>query len=938
MADPKKEKGEKSGGGRLSSPRFRLATLAVVLTLAMAALYLFQPPVLRGFMRSMEDRLVDLRFHLRGVEKPQTPVVLAVLDEKSLKKVGRWPWPRPVMAQFVSALGQSGAAVVGLDVGFFEPESSLALKYLEEERAAVGELSPAGQNLLERFKRRLSGDALLAEAIRDTASPMIVGYFLHTSRDEVGFIDDAEREARQRAYAEGRYRMVTLPEGVKEGNLPIPQAYAVEANVKQINDVAKFLGYFNMLPDPDGIIRGVPLAMSMKAKPLPGQPEGVENFDYFMPLTISMLRAYNGRELWGKQYQVNMGRLMVEAALAQGKASQAEADAAFDQLNQIEQQIAASWNTYEPRLDMGPAGVRRVTLGERAIDTEPSGELRLNFRGPGKTFPYYSWSDIMDGSLPPDALKDKLVVVGSSAVGVGDVRATPFDPMMPGPEVHATALDNIISGQWLMRPDWARGANLLIILLMGLWAAVVLPRVSAKVGGIYFVVMLAAYLGFNHFYAFEQNRWVLSAFFPIATLVILFIFVTVGRFILEERERRKTRRAFSYYLSEDVIEQVLKDPSKLQLGGQRRELSIFFSDLESFTSLSEGLDPVELTSLLNDYLSDMTDIIMDEGGTLDKYEGDAIIAFWNAPLDQPDHAMRAVRASLRCQQRLAERRPEFRERVGRDLRMRIGLNTGPVVVGNMGSAKRFDYTFLGDAGNLAARLEGANKVFGTYLMCSENTWSRLDGQVAGRELGSLVVVGKKQAVRVFEPLHLTSMEGPEPSPDFLKGLELVYAGRVEEAMAAFEACGDEAAAQSYIRRCQQIMAEEGGQLGRHLEPHQQVGAGQQRINERPAGSCMVQPGAFYRAWCQAGFRAITYPKLSQRPPSTSMAFGSSSAFCGRKGRGPRTRATTGWRPGRNPPRLWRTRPVSRRLWSGLCFCSIPSRDTRAAHIGLKISR
>jgi len=192
----------------------------------------------------------------------------------------------------------------------------------------------------------------------------------------------------------------------------------------------------------------------------------------------------------------------------------------------------------------------------------------------------------------------------------------------------------------------------------------------------------------------------------------------------EGRQKAFIKSAFKQYLSPAVIEQIIVHPERLKLGGERRELSIFFSDLEGFTGLSEGLDPEALTNLLNVYLTAMTDIIQEEGGTVDKYEGDAIIAFWNAPLEQQDHAVRCVRAVLRCQAKLAEMRPKFKEIIGKDLKMRIGVNTGHAVVGNMGSHSRFDYTMIGDAVNLAARLEGINKQFGTYVLISESTMKK----------------------------------------------------------------------------------------------------------------------------------------------------------------------------------------------------------------------
>jgi adenylate cyclase len=236
-------------------------------------------------------------------------------------------------------------------------------------------------------------------------------------------------------------------------------------------------------------------------------------------------------------------------------------------------------------------------------------------------------------------------------------------------------------------------------------------------------------------------------------------------------------------------------------------LSVFFSDLEGFTSISEGLDPEALTTLLNDYLSAMTDIIHEEGGTVDKYEGDAIIAFWNAPLEQPDHARRCVRAALRCQERLAAMRPSFRERLGRDLNMRIGINSGLAVVGNMGSHTRFDYTMIGDAVNLAARLEGINKQFGTYTLISHSAMEQMTGAFPVRELSRVAVVGRREPVLVYEPLQPWDVEQRQNQlAKFSEGLTLYYQGDFAGAVAVFtELAGEDPPARAYVTKCRQLI-------------------------------------------------------------------------------------------------------------------------------------
>jgi len=257
-----------------------------------------------------------------------------------------------------------------------------------------------------------------------------------------------------------------------------------------------------------------------------------------------------------------------------------------------------------------------------------------------------------------------------------------------------------------------------------------------------------------------------------------------------------------------VIEKLVQNPNQLKLGGETRELSIFFSDVAGFTGISEVLNPEQLTALLNEYLTAMTDIIYNEGGTIDKYEGDAIIAFWNAPLDLPSHQKHAVRAAIRCNNKLAEMRPLLKEKYGKDLFARIGINSGPVVVGNMGSIQRFNYTFLGDAGNLASRLEGQNKTFGTSIMISEFTFKMLgDDNIVAREISTIRVVGKKVPIRVYEPMFKKDFAAKADLMNcYNNALQLYYKGLFKDALEIFTRFSNiDPPAAAYVKRCKDLI-------------------------------------------------------------------------------------------------------------------------------------
>lgn len=459
------------------------------------------------------------------------------------------------------------------------------------------------------------------------------------------------------------------------------------------------------------------------------------------------------------------------------------------------------------------ARLRQTTQGLLVVNAlvpfDDRGRSRLRYRGPAATFRTLSAAAIIqselqlqagdDPTLDPQSLHGAHVIFGLTAPGLFDLRPVPLDGVFPGMEIHATALDNLLAGDFLHETSfWV--VDFLALLLAIL--AGVSVRFCRNLGQtLIVVVLLLPQALLAGFIAYAWNWW-LPVASPVAATGLALIGGVATNFATEGRKKREIRRAFNQYLHPSVIEQLVNHPEKLRLGGEKRTLSIFFSDLQGFSTISEQLEPEDLIALLNAYLTEMTDIILDRGGTIDKYEGDAIIAFWNAPLEQPDHACRAVDAAIACQQRLAQLRPVFRQRFGHDLIMRIGLNTGPAVVGNMGSTRRFDYTMLGDAVNLAARLEGVNKVFGTDILLAQSTCAALDPRTALREIATVRVVGRREPVQIFTPL---TADVSLPPAEFAAARQLFVRGDFAAAEQAFQplAAADPVAA-AYVRYCRQL--------------------------------------------------------------------------------------------------------------------------------------
>ena len=521
---------------------------------------------------------------------------------------------------------------------------------------------------------------------------------------------------------------------------------AVTMPVSELADKAAMLANISSRPDPDGVFRRAPLFVSLAGRPVPSLA------------------------------------LATYLAGATGPVS-----------------LSLSNNSLQ--------------AGGLDVPLDGAGQAILNFRGASGTVPTVSLAAVVQSELQlaagetpviaPADFKDTYVFLGMTAPGLYDLRAIPIDGVYPGVEIHATMLDNLLTQDFLRdSPVWL-GA--VLTLFFGVLAAMaILFCRNAWQSSLAFVLLLPLPFAAG-FVAYGRGVW-LPVALPAAAILLALISGVVFNFATEGRKKRYIKRAFSQYLHPTVIEQLVSNPERLRLGGEKRELSIFFSDLAGFTGMSERLDPERLTLLLNEYLSAMTDIILDSGGTIDKYEGDAIIAFWNAPLAQADHAARTVQAALRCQERLAGLRPDFKARFDCDLFLRIGVNTGPVVVGNLGSAQRFDYSILGDNANVAARLEGVNKEFGTEILISEACRRQLPKEVKVREIGRVGVVGRKEPITVFEPLASESNEDALTGR-FAAALALYYQGEIAGAREAFQnLAADDVVAARYAARCREMLA------------------------------------------------------------------------------------------------------------------------------------
>jgi adenylate cyclase len=366
---------------------------------------------------------------------------------------------------------------------------------------------------------------------------------------------------------------------------------------------------------------------------------------------------------------------------------------------------------------------------------------------------YVSAASVLAGRVDESAVKGKIALIGTSSQGLFDVRATPLDPVLPGVEVHANIIENVFNGTQLTRLDIADGYEVLAAIAIGLVMIIITPLLGARWSMIVFVAGTVAMIWFS-WNAFDQRLELWDPGFPVIVAILFYAFLTYAAFTREEAQRKQVRSAFGQYLSPDLVKKLADDPDQLTLGGEMREMTFMFCDVRGFTSISELFDAQGLTSLINRFLTPMTNVILANNGTIDKYMGDCIMAFWNAPLLDEDHSRDACASALRMIEELKEvndgleKDAQDEGREHRPINIGIGLNSGEACVGNMGSEQRFDYSVLGDNVNLASRLEGQSKTYGVTIVLGDNTVA-LAPDYATLELDLIKVKGKTEAVRIF---------------------------------------------------------------------------------------------------------------------------------------------------------------------------------------------
>ncbi len=437
-------------------------------------------------------------------------------------------------------------------------------------------------------------------------------------------------------------------------------------------------------------------------------------------------------------------------------------------------------------LNLTSYGVAGLDLGSRFVRTDELGRMLVRYRGPERTFATISVADILSGRADTNLLRDRVVLIGPTAKGIGDIRVTPYSTVFPGVEVRANIIQGLIEGDFLQRPEWMSILDTLVILLLGAGLSWWLPTLSVKTGAAVAAGVAVAYVGAASYLFRAEGLW-FTVVHPSLLVVMLFVSTTLVQYFSSEQERRRIKNAFQHYVPAKVVDEIVADMTKLKLGGEKRELTVLFSDIRGFTSISEQLPPEDLVRLLNTYLTHMTAQVFKHDGLLDKYVGDAIMAVYGAPIPRADHAVAACQTALDMMQELRTLQAQWRAANQPVLDIGIGINTGPMIVGNMGSETRFDYTVIGDAVNLGARIESTNKAYSTHILISEFTHQQVrDAFPNLREVCVTQVRGRGAPVRLYELIPAGQFENLDWVPEFERACRLYHSGGVVEALAVFE--------------------------------------------------------------------------------------------------------------------------------------------------------
>jgi adenylate cyclase len=641
----------------LKKDKFDMKKALVPTIIGIVITFIFSAFVVIKFvpLERLELLLYDVRYYIHGKKSPLQEVVIVGIDDKSIEKIGRWPWDRSRIASIIDSLSNMGAKVIVMDIIFSEP--------WKDDDMLSASMKKAGNVILPIvFDFKGEKSKITGEILYDSSFPMVRN--------------------------SGNFKI-----------FPPISANKVLLPLNKFSTVAKTLGHINMIPDKDGILRWEIMAIEFDGEIFPSISLQAARVAQNLPMEAMTLKATDG-----------------------------------------------------------------IQLGNAFVPTDFWGRALIRYYGPTGTTPQISAIDILQNKVDPSKIKDKIVLIGATAIGIYDLRVTPTG-IMPGVEKHANVITSILRKDFILRIT--NLTNIIIIIISGVIFTLLIVRLKALFGAMLSFIFIGALYGISHYFFFAKNLWIDLSYSGSTVLIIYFV-ITAYRYATEERYAKRIRGMFSSYVTERVVNELIKNPSLAKLGGERREITVMFSDVRGFTTFSEKHSPEQVVQILNEYLGEMTDIIFQWEGTLDKFVGDEIVAFWGAPLPQENHAELAVKCTLHMKKRLNELHAKWESEGRESLYAGFGINTGDVIVGNIGAeGKKMDYTVIGDNVNLGARVEGLTRKYDSDIIITESTLDKLRGLIAEDKswkikvegLDRVAVKGKAEPVAIYALSALT--EGKE---------------------------------------------------------------------------------------------------------------------------------------------------------------------------------
>lgn len=662
--------------------------IAIVLSLLLLAATVFAHSMRSDLQNNLRNLFFDYYQTLKPRTNNESIVVIVDIDEQSLSKIGQWPWPRTQLAKMTNSLTQAGALAIGFDMVFSEPDRTDP-----KELANIFELQ--GERSLQEIISKLpSNDQIFGDAISN--SPSVLGFI--GARGEGGI--KAQKKAGISWLGENiAHRLQTI-----NGTI---------ASLETLQEGAKGSANFNIANHQvDDIIRSVPMFVRNDEKVFPS-------------LSIETLRVAL-QNITGEQQS-----FIIKTSLASGEGS-----GTFD----------------EDANAKDGASIVEARVGNLVFPTTADGQLNIYYNYHNAKS-YISAADILVTSDENIAnlVHDKIVLVGSSAAGLRDIRQTTLGERIPGVEIHSQIINQIMEGDFLNRPDWMNGLEISLTIIAGLILIVSMPYLGPILSALLGLSISAVAIA-SSWIAFSSYGLLLDPIFPMVATAIIYIAMTVFLFAFADKEKRFVRDAFKHYIAPDLIDRLQADPKSLKLGGEIKELSLMFMDIRGFTPISEKLSPTQLVEFLNILLSPLSDIIQSRDGTIDKYIGDSIMAFWNAPLEVEDHPQKACIAALEMVSKLESMNSSnafgFDDKLLDNVSIGIGINTGEGCVGNLGSKTRFDYSVIGDMVNIASRIESTSKQVAYPILISKST-AQACTNFAFLSAGKISLKGKSKKQQVY---------------------------------------------------------------------------------------------------------------------------------------------------------------------------------------------